>query len=165
MAKKSWAWQTELNPYTQRTLRILAKRVFLQRIQFILRSQSQENQRTKLNKKKKHSALNTFYPRVCHTKKAYYFMAKKSWAWTTELNSYAQITLRFLDERVFLQTLKFILRSQCQENHRTKLNKKKKHSALNTFYLRVCQTKNNIILWPRNLEREQLSWTRIHREL
>ena len=69
MATKYWAWTAEINSHTQSTLRLLAKRNFLQRRQFILRPQNQESQRTKLNKKKKQSAFKNYYPRVYQTKK------------------------------------------------------------------------------------------------
>ena len=146
MVTKSWAWRAEFNSYTQSTLRFLAKRIFLQGIQFILRPQNQESQRRKVNKTKSHSAFKTYHPGVYQTKKTYDSWVTKYWAWTTELNSYAQITLRLLDKRVFLQRLKFILGPQNQESLRTKLNEKKNYSAFKTYYLKVYQTKKDLWL-------------------
>ena len=93
-------------------------------------------------------------------------MATKYWAWTAEINSHTQSTLRLLAKRNFLQRRQFILRPQNQESQRTKLNKKKKQSAINTYYPRVCQTrKRHMTLGRRNLESRQLNWTHIHRVL
>ena len=166
MAMKSWAWRAELNSYTQSTLRLLAKRFFLPRRQIILRPQNQESQRTKVDIRKNQSAFKNYYPGVHQTKQTYDSRATKSWAWTTELNSYAQITLRFPDKRVFLQRSKFIPRPQIQESLRPKLNEMKKYSAFKTYYRRVYQTKKRpMTLGPRNLEHGQLNWTHMHRLL
>ena len=140
---KSWDWTIEPNSYTKSTPRLLAKKVFLQRRQFIPRPQNQESQRTKVNKKKNYSAIKTNYPRVSQTKKnSYDSRAAKQWAWTTELNSFKQSTLRLIAKRIFLQKSQFILRAQNQDSQRAKLNKKKKHLAFKTYHSGGYQTKN-----------------------
>ena len=145
MAKKSWAWTTELNPYTQRTLRTLAKRVFfLQRRPSILSPQNQESQRTKVKKKENIRPSKPIIREFIKHRKTYDSRATKSWESTIKLNSYTQSTLILLAKRFFLPRRQIILRPQNQESQRTKVDIRKNQSTFKTYYTGVHQTKKDI---------------------